>query len=432
LAHILVAATPAPGHVNPMLTVAQHLSSVGHSITFLSGELFRDQAIAAGFRFVPFTGRADIDYTRVDELFPERVAIPPGPARMNADCTLFGIDPIPDQHRTIQQILAESEVDLIVVDIFFWGTVPMLMGPRDARPPVIGCGVLPMILSSRDTSPLSLPHSGPDGYLRNQEDTQAFYGLFAPTTARFEEVLRECGVSDSPEFYMDCAYNLPDRFLMFTAEAFEFPRSDMKSSIQFVGNMNPKMPANSQMPKWWESLDQSKPLVLVTQGTVANTDPSQVIEPAIAGLADEDVTVVVAAGLPDLEAIQLPGGVQPANTKIENFIPFDKIMPKVDVFVTNGGYGSVNLALSKGVPIVIAGDTEDKLFTSVRIGWKEAGINLGTGRPTSEQIRTAVRAVLSEKKYRENAGKLQKEFARYNALDELEKTVESFLTVKTR
>jgi len=414
-----------------MLTVAQHLSSVGHSITFLCGELFRDQAISAGFRFVPFTGKADIDYRRVEELFPERAATPPGPARMNADCTLLGVDPIPDQHRAIQQILTESEVDLIVVDIFFWGTLPMLLGPRDARPPIIGCGVLPMLLSSRDTSPFSLPHTGPDRYLRNQQDTQQFYELLAPTTARFKEVLRECGAPDPPEFFLDCACNLPDRFLMFTAEAFEFPRSDMKSSIQFAGNMMPKMPADAPMPKWWDSLDKSKPLVLVTQGTVANTDPSQVIEPAIAGLADEDVTVVVAAGRPDLEAIQLPGGVKPANTKIESFIQFDKIMPKADVFVTNGGYGSVNLALSKGVPVVIGGDTEDKLFTSIRIGWKEAGINLGTGRPTSEQIRTAVRAVLSEKKYRENAGKLQKEFARYNALDELEKTVESFLTVKT-
>ena len=71
MAHILVAASPAPGHVNPMLAVAQHLSSVGHSITFLSGKLFHDQAAASGFRFVPLSGKADYDYTRVYDEFPE-------------------------------------------------------------------------------------------------------------------------------------------------------------------------------------------------------------------------------------------------------------------------------------------------------------------------------------------------------------------------
>ena len=74
MANILVAATPSPGHVNPMLSVARHLSSLGHSITFLSGRLFRDQAVALGFQFVPFSGVADFDYRRLPEEFPEVAA----------------------------------------------------------------------------------------------------------------------------------------------------------------------------------------------------------------------------------------------------------------------------------------------------------------------------------------------------------------------
>jgi hypothetical protein len=41
------------------------------------------------------------------------------------------------------------------------------------------------------------------------------------------------------------------------------------------------------MPVWWDSLDASKPLVLVSRGTIANKDLSQSIEPAIAVLAHE-------------------------------------------------------------------------------------------------------------------------------------------------
>lgn len=424
MANILVAVTPAPGHINPMLTVAKHLSATGHTVTFLTGEVFREQVVSAGLRFSPLSGKADLDYRTLEEDIPERTATQPGPDRMNADCTYLGVEPVPDQHRAIQQIMANSDVDLIVVDVFFWGTFPMLLGPKEARPPVITCGVLPMILTSRDTSPFSLPDASPAGRLRNHKETQQFYSILAPTMARFNEVLHSCGAPDLPEFFLDCAVHLPDRFLMFTAEAFEFPRSDLKPTVQFVGHMAPRIQGDFPKPGWWDSLDGSKPVVLVTQGTVANTDMGQVIEPAIAALADENVTVIVATGRPDIEAVKLPGGVKPANTKIEYFIPFDQLLPKVDVLVTNAGYGTVNLALSLGVPIVAAGDTEDKAFTSVRIAWSGAGISLGTGRPNKDEIRSAVRAILSDKTYQNNARRLQKEFGKYDALSTITKTVD--------
>jgi hypothetical protein len=85
-----------------MSCVAQHLSSFGHSIIVLSGTLFPDQAIALGFRFVPLSGKANINYTGIDEKLPERAATKPGPEAMNAECRSAGIDPIPDQYRAIR------------------------------------------------------------------------------------------------------------------------------------------------------------------------------------------------------------------------------------------------------------------------------------------------------------------------------------------
>lgn len=430
MANILVASTPAPGHVNPMLSVARHLSSLGHSITFLSGRLFRDQAVALGFQFVPFFGAADFDYRHLDEEFPEVTAAKPGPEAMNAAVINTGINPVPDQYRSIRQILSEGPVDLIVTDIFFWGVLPMLLKPRIVGPPVLTFGVLPLLLSSRDAAPFSGPDASPEGRLRNQEETQQFFAMMQPATKRFNEVLRSCGAPELPEFFLDAAVNLPDHFLQLTAEAFEYPRSDMKESIKFIGNLMPNGHTKSSMPAWWDVLDESKPVVLVTQGTFANWDLSQLIEPAIAALADEQVTVIVAAGRPDLEAIRMPGGVQPDNARIVDYIPFEQILPRVDVFVTNGGFGSVNLSLSKGVPMVVAGDTEEKIFTSGRVSCSGAGINLATGRPTGEQILTAVRSVLSDKTYKRNATRLQKEFARYNALDLITENVNSMLSLK--
>jgi MGT family glycosyltransferase len=289
--------------------------------------------------------------------------------------------------------------------------------------------VLPLILSSRDVSPFSGPDGSPQGVLRNQQETQQFYAMMQPAATHFNEVLRSCGAPELPEFFLDCAAHLPDRFLALTAEAFEYPRSDMKESIQFIGSLIPNVHVKTSMPGWWGSLDESKPVVLVTQGTIANRDFSQLIEPGIAALADEQMTVIVAAGRPDLETIRLPAGRKPDNTKIETFIPFEQILPKVDVFVTNGGFGSVNLALSHGVPMVVAGDTEDKTFTAGRVRWTGTGINLETGRPNAGQIRRAVHTILAGNRYRKNAKRLQKEFAQYNAFELITEAVNSLLSL---
>ena len=53
--------------------------------------------------------------------------------------------------------------------------------------------------------------------------------------------------------------------------------------------------------------------------------------------------------------------------------------------VTNGGYGGVQIALSYGVPLVVAGTTEDKPEVAARVAWSGAGINLKTATPAPQR-----------------------------------------------
>jgi UDP:flavonoid glycosyltransferase YjiC (YdhE family) len=110
------------------------------------------------------------------------------------------------------------------------------------------------------------------------------------------------------------------------------------------------------------------------------------------------------------------------------FLPFDRLLPKVDLMVTNGGYGAVNHALSLGVPLVVAGDSEEKPEIAARVAWAGAGINLETARPSPEQIRDAVQTTLGDSRYRHAAKALQENFAGYNALDEITAVVEASIS----
>jgi MGT family glycosyltransferase len=421
LSHILVCINPAPGHINPMLAVAQHLSGAGHHVTVLTGDVFKDKIVAAGLDFVAVTGIANFDYRRQEDFFPDKKNLRGMDLMVHYFKHLFG-DTIPDQDRCIRQIMAKRPVDLILLDVPYLGAFPLLLGPKNNRPPIIGCGVIPLVMTSADFGPFSQPDKTPEGLLKNREATRQLEAALQPATDHINTVLASCGAPSMPRFAFDCICVLPDLFLQFTGEAFEFPRSDMPETIRFVGPVLPKPSVNFKEPVWWNDLNGGRPVVLVTQGTIANFNLNELIQPTLSALANEDMLIIAATGRPDTESI-----VVPSNARVEAFVPFDRLLPKVDVLVTNGGYGAVHQALSLGVPIVIAGETEDKAMISARVDWTGAGISLGTQDPTEEQIQSAVCTVLADSRYRRRAQAIQQNFRKYNAPDEITKTVKSLI-----
>jgi UDP:flavonoid glycosyltransferase YjiC (YdhE family) len=150
-------------------------------------------------------------------------------------------------------------------------------------------------------------------------------------------------------------------------------------------------------------------VILVSQGTVANHDFSLLVAPTLAALANEpDLLVVVTTGGRPVEAIP---GLIPANARMAGYLPFEWLLPKVDVLVTNAGYGGVNQAMNFGIPLVTAGLTEDKADVSVRVAWSGVGINLATNTPTPAALRNAVGTVLDTQNYRSYAARMADEFA---------------------
>ncbi len=204
--------------------------------------------------------------------------------------------------------------------------------------------------------------------------------------------------------------------MQLTVPGFEFPRAVLPRSVQFVGTP-PIVPNQVPLPSWAQELDGSRKVVLVTQGTVANLDFGLLVGPTLAALANEpDLLVIATAGGRPVDAIS---GPIPANARLASYLPFEWALAKADVFVTNGGYGSVNQAMSFGVPLVTAGLTEDKADVSVRIAWSGVGIDLATNTPTPQALRDAVRTVLDKPDYRVRASSMAAEFAAIDTRSEI-------------
>jgi UDP:flavonoid glycosyltransferase YjiC (YdhE family) len=102
-------------------------------------------------------------------------------------------------------------------------------------------------------------------------------------------------------------------------------------------------------------------------------------------------------------------------------------MPRADAFVTCGGYGSVMLSISHGLPMVAAGMHEGKNEINARIGYFKLGINLNTERPTPVQVKNAVTALLADPAYRQRVATLRKELNGYNTLSVCEGYIRELL-----
>ncbi|HEY4047184.1 MAG TPA: nucleotide disphospho-sugar-binding domain-containing protein, partial [Acidobacteriaceae bacterium] len=195
-------------------------------------------------------------------------------------------------------------------------------------------------------------------------------------------------------------------------QSLQYPGHSVSSSkVRYIGYI-PPTPGQHPLPDWWQKLDKTKRLVLVTQGTVANWNLGQLIGPTLRGLSEErDLLVLATTGGKPAEAIPLD---IPANARIAPFLPYEQVLPRIDLLITNGGYGTVNMALAHGVPIVCAGLTEDKEEVSANLQWSGGGIDLRTNEPTPEAIRTAARKILDSSVYRARAKELAQEFASHD------------------
>jgi MGT family glycosyltransferase len=419
---VLMTSLAAAGHLNPLLAIAHGLLDDGHEVTILTGSGMRPRVEAAGAKFRSFTGEADFEPGEVIKTLPDFATLPRGPERSLLIMSRFLVDPIPAQYEGLQQAIHEDRPDIIVADDMVLGVLPMLLGSRADRPAIVVCGTSVLHVARDDGAPLSLglapaaTQADRDRYAAIARDRARL--LYEPLEQHLNQTLAKAGAGplSAPTGPFELISGIVDAYLQLTVPSFEFPREDLPPTIHFVGRP-PIIPSQAPLPDWAGDLDGKRKVVLVTQGTIANHDFDLLIAPTLAALAEErDLLVMVTTGGRPVDAITCP---IPANARIASFLPFEWALRKANAFVTNGGYGSVNQALSFGLPIVGAGTTEDKGDVNARIAWSGAGIDLATNQPSPQALRESIRAVLDKPVYRIRATEIAAEFAQTDTRAEI-------------
>jgi MGT family glycosyltransferase len=400
----LLVSTPAMGHLNPLLGIGRMLIADRHEVMGLSSSFLQGAIEKIGARFRSFLPDADIDSRRIPELFPELVELGPGPQLLRYILERPFLEPMLSQYESIEQVLREFPADIIIGDHLMCGVLPLLLGPRSERPPIVLLGTTYLISRRDDGAPADagVPYASTEQQRQEGAALAKTFDdiVFGPVSDKLNEHLGRIGIPPLHKNLYDAMVELPDCYLQLTVPSFEFPRRKLPSSVRFVGPL-PIEPNQAPVPAWAHELDGPRKVVLITQGTLTNNDFSALILPAVEALAEQpDILVIVTLGGRSVDAL---AGPLPANVRVAAYLPFEWAMSKIDALVTNGGYGSLNQALSFGVPVVTAGAVADRGDVGARVAWSGVGVNLATNAPTSDALRMAVRRVLDEPQFRARA-----------------------------
>jgi UDP:flavonoid glycosyltransferase YjiC (YdhE family) len=408
VAKFLVMTGPYAGHVTPFVPIARRLVERENEVVWITGREYRVQVEATGARFHPLPKESDPNGMDVYEFYPELKKLK-GLGQMRWWVKHVFLDASFREIEAIGTVLADFPAEVLVGDSV---TAGLYLRSEMRGPPSAEISVLPLCLPSCDAAPYGLGLLPGDSCLTRTRNRLLnlliFRGLLRDITTHTNDIRRRLGLKPLTGPLFERMYETISLVMVISTPAFEYPRRDQPGHFHFVGPILREPDRAFQPPAWWHNLSGPEPVVLVNQGTIAKV-LDDLIVPTIQGVKDQQMQVV-AVPVQDNQLGELP-----PNVHADTFIPFDHLLPHVDVMVTNGGYGGTQLALAHGVPLVVAGETEDKREVAARVEWSGAGINLRKQRPSPQTVREAVKEVLENPVYRQNAGRIKADFAKYDA-----------------
>lgn len=359
---------PAHGHTNPTLGVVKELTAAGHQVWYFSFEMFREKIEQAGATFIACDG---YDFEMEDKGNADRV----GKDKAYATELLVSSTLALDEMTT--RMVGEIRPDIVVSDsVAFWGK---LVAMKHGLPYV----------SSTTTFAFNRYSAS---YMKESPLDIGKMLFKMPKINKQIKRLRDRGYP--VKGLLDIVQNDNDtNTIVYTSKYFQ-PCSDTFSDrYRFIG---PSIrPITSPFEKTAEKT------VYISMGTVNQN--REFYRNCISALGSTDWQVIISMGT-NTEHFE---GV-PANIEIYESVDQMAALSIADAFITHCGMNSASEGLYFRVPLVLFPQTPEQGAVARRAEELGAGVRLRS--ISGEDILQALRAVLFEDSYRDEAARISDSF----------------------
>ncbi len=415
MTHFGIISPTANGHLNPMTTLGWELQQRGHRVTVFGPLDAQPNSLAAGLEFRVI---AESD-------FPEG-AIPQMLAELGKMSGLRAFQyTVACFQKTATVLLRESPkiikeagVDALLVDqaTIEGGSVAEYLN----IPFVTVCSAL--MLNQDISVP---PYFSPWNYnpawwaqLRNRGSYAMLNSIVQPILKVITEYRKEWKLP--PFFSSNDLFSKLAQLSQQPAE-FEFPRKNLPKCFHFTGpyhNSNARKPVSFPFEKL-----TGQPLIYASMGTLQNRliGIFHTIAEACLGL-DAQLVISLGGGFKSESIPTLPG-----SPIVVEYAPQLELLEKASLVITHAGMNTTLESLTQGVPMVAIPIANDQPGVAVRIAWTGSGEVVPLARVSVPILRKAVKLVLTQDSYKQNALRLQEAIHRAGgvsrAADIIEKVV---------
>ena len=388
----LLAAFGDPGHTFPMIALGRALASRGHDVTLQTWRRWRVHVEAEGLRF----GAA-----------PEYQVFPSGPAPLD-----FYQAAVQATRDTLP-LVREQEPDVVVADILT--LAPALAAELEGRP---WATLIPHVYPHGEPQfPIyslgaRLPRTAAGRALWRAAQGPINRGL---ELGRVELNRARAQLGLEPLAHVHGGISR-DLALVATFPQLEYPRS-WPAHAHVVGPLMWEQPtAEVALPTTvtggaGDSTNGGgeRPLVLIAPSTAQDPEHT-LLRAALRGLAHARVRVLATYNR------RLPPGPLPVpqNTRVVEWLPYSRTMPRCEVVVCHAGHGTLVRALACGCAVVACPAVGDMNENAARLDWAGAGVRVPRRFAYPRPLRMAVERALAEPLIRARAGQLAKWMATHD------------------
>ncbi len=375
MARFLFVVPPLVGHTNPTLALGRELADRGHAVAWTGHAEVIADLLPPGARFLPVADDFPMDVA--DAMEARNVK---GGAGMAGFRSLWEEFVLPIARHMLPGVEAAVEAfgpDALIVDEH--ALAGAAVAERRGLPWATSATT-----SADLVDPLAfIPKVGE--WLRDQ----------------MAGVLTDAGVDGERARSFDPRFS-PHLVLAFTIADLVGPAGSFPDHYAFVG---PSLGERPQAPPFdWDWLDDTRPLVLVTLGTVNWRAGTRFFAVAAETLGAMDVQAIIVAPhnlVPD----------PPANVRVTPDIPQLDLLTRAAAVVCHGGHNTVCETLAAGLPLVLAAVRDDQPIIADQVERAGAGVRIRFARATVPMLHTAVETVLHRPDHRKAAERVQASFA---------------------
>jgi zeaxanthin glucosyltransferase len=365
-----------PGHLHPMIGVAQHLVSAGHAVDFFSMDDLTARLQAAGLDARCYTAGVGAAGPRRARRGTDLLALLNKPALARRWYRHVLVSQVPAQLAALREVVRRTRPDVIATDPFAYAGV---IAAEQAHVPWAAVSTQLLALAPPD--------------------------FRSPYTDYLEELAAE-------RDRLFAAEGVAVRFVrgeaVSPALTTVFATAELAAGghATCVGPAPPLGVRGDERSFPWERLRADKPLVYASFGSQL-APPTGVYEALATAVGPDEADVVIATRDGELAALA-------PHVTVVAWAPQLALLERARVMVTHGGANSVAEALACGVPLLIVPLGYDQPLQGCLVERAGAGIALEPEAATRDAIAAALRALLADGPQRRRAAELRASYTATN------------------